>query len=57
VLLNGGTVFKEKYGGRSIPQHYLLDRDGKIAYSHLGWSAGDQRELERKIEELLKPRT
>jgi len=47
-------LFKETYGGRSIPQTYLLDRDGKIAYSHLGWSAGDQGKIEQEIERLLK---
>lgn len=54
VLLNGGKLFRENYGGKAIPQVYLLDREGKVAFTHLGWSSGDQKELEQQIEELLK---
>lgn len=54
VLINGGKTFKGHYGGGPIPRLFLLDREGKIAYTHLGWGAGDQKELEQQVEKLLK---
>ncbi len=52
--MNGSKTFKGHYGGGAIPRLFLLDRDGKIVHTHLGWGAGDEKELARQIEELLK---
>ncbi len=31
---------------RSIPQIYIIDRDGKIVYEHAGYSKGDEEKVE-----------
>jgi peroxiredoxin len=38
----------------SVPQSFLLDAKGNIVYSHSGYVAGDEDELEEKIKELKK---
>ncbi len=38
----------------SVPQSFLLDEKGNIVYSHSGYVAGDEDELEEKIKELKK---
>jgi peroxiredoxin len=44
-----GKIFKVF----SFPTSYLVDRDGRVMYSHDGFEAGDELELERQILELL----
>lgn len=39
---------------QSAPQTYLIDKHGKIAFSHTGYKEGDQFDLEKQIEELSK---
>ncbi len=36
----------------SVPQTYLLDKNGKIVYSHSGYLPGDEDGLEKHIAEL-----
>ena len=36
------------------PQVYVVDKDGKIVYSHTGYSPGSENELLKKIKELKK---
>jgi peroxiredoxin len=36
----------------SVPQTYLLDKNGKIVYSHSGYVPGDEEELEKQIAAL-----
>ena len=38
---------------RAAPYTLLIDRDGTIAYTHEGYSPGDEITLEAKIKELL----
>jgi cytochrome c biogenesis protein CcmG, thiol:disulfide interchange protein DsbE len=38
----------------SVPQSFLLDAKGNIVYSHTGYVAGDEDELEDKIKALKK---
>ena len=56
VLENGeddqeivGSIFKV----RSFPSSFLIDRDGKVMYFHLGFEAGDEEHLEEEIQSLL----
>ncbi len=54
ILMNGDQVYRGAYRGRSIPQTYLIDPEGEIAYAHGGWSGdGDRKELEARIDKLL----
>ena len=38
---------------RSFPSSFLIDRDGKVMYFHLGFEAGDEESLEDEIKTLL----
>ena len=56
VLENGeddqeivGSIFKV----RSFPSSFLIDREGKVMYFHLGFEAGDEEHLEEEIQSLL----
>ncbi len=54
ILMHGDLVYRGSYRGRSIPQTYLIDQQGRIAYAHGGWSGdGDREALEAQIDRLL----
>ena len=44
-----GSVFKV----RAYPSSFLIDRDGKVMYFHLGFEEGDEEHLEEEILKLL----
>jgi len=44
-----GSLFKV----RSFPSSFLIDRDGKVMYFHLGFEAGDEEHIEEEIQSLL----
>ena len=41
----------EIYG---FPTSYLVDREGRILYSHIGFEEGDEIQMEEEIQRLLK---
>lgn len=49
VLLDTNSDVARKYYAQQIPYTVLLDKNGKIVYSHLGYMKGD----EKKVEELI----
>ncbi len=44
-----GNIFKV----RAYPSSFLIDRDGKVLYFHLGFEEGDEEHLEEEILSLL----
>jgi peroxiredoxin len=44
----------DQYAKEFIPRNFVIDRDGKVAYTTLGYSKEELAELVGKIEELLK---
>ena len=44
-----GNIFKV----RAYPSSFLIDREGKVMYFHLGFEEGDEEHLEEEILELL----
>jgi cytochrome c biogenesis protein CcmG/thiol:disulfide interchange protein DsbE len=44
----------EKYKVRGMPSSYLIDRNGQLYFSHIGFRQADADELESKIRTLLK---
>ena len=36
-----------------IPTSFLIDREGKITYKHIGYEPGDEEELKVKINQAL----
>jgi len=39
---------------QTVPQTFILDKEGKIVYDHSGYTPGDEYELEKKLKELAK---
>jgi cytochrome c biogenesis protein CcmG/thiol:disulfide interchange protein DsbE len=56
LLANGegeNEVVRSEFGVRGFPTSYLIDRQGRILFYHLGFSPGDEQELEKEIRRLL----
>ena len=57
TFLENGEGENEIVGGvykvRAYPSSFLIDRDGKVMYFHLGFEAGDEDHLEEEIQSLL----
>ncbi len=56
LLENGegdGEVVETVFGVRSFPTSFLISRDGKVLYFHLGFEDGDQAKIEDEILTLL----
>ena len=47
-----GTVSR-KYGVNAMPTSYLIDRQGNIVNTHIGFRNSDKDKLEQQIEDLL----
>ncbi|MHB8766641.1 MAG: TlpA family protein disulfide reductase [Deferrisomatales bacterium] len=45
-----------KYGVSVLPTAVVIDRAGRVAYYHVGYSPGDEVALEKKIAEALASR-
>ena len=54
VLYDTDNETARVYYAFDIPYSVLIDREGKIIYTHLGYMKGDEIELERLIIELLQ---
>lgn len=54
VLYDTKGIVARMYYAFDIPFYVLIDIQGKIVGSHLGYMKGDEIELEEKIESLLK---
>lgn len=46
-------VVRSIFGVRSFPTSYLIDRQGRIIFYHLGFEEGDEEKLEKEILQLL----
>jgi peroxiredoxin len=57
TFLENGTgdaeVVRSVFKVFSFPTSFLIDRQGRIMYYHLGFDEGDEVELESEIQELL----
>ena len=53
VLLDGQAQF-QAYGVNGIPCTYYIDKEGIVRYRDVGFGPGGEREIERKIQELLQ---
>jgi len=56
LLLNADPV-SNAYQVRGIPAFYVLDGEGKIVYSAVGFSPGHEKEIEKVINEELAKQT
>ena len=56
MLENGegeDEVSNALYKVLAYPSSFLIDRDGKVMFYHLGFEAGDEAHLEEEIQSLL----
>lgn len=53
VLLDPNGDMMRLYRFRSIPQIFLIDRDGTITFSKLGYSPGHEKRIIDEIEKLF----
>jgi peroxiredoxin len=56
ALENGegdAEVVKTMFKVSSYPTSFVIDRQGRVMYSHLGFEAGDEDQLAEEIESLL----
>ncbi len=53
VLLDENGAVQRKFNFRALPYTVLLDRDGHVIYSRMGYRPGDEQVLEEKLLALL----
>jgi peroxiredoxin len=56
ALENGegdAEVAKALFKVQGYPSSFLIDRNGRVMYSHLGFEAGDEERIAEEIESLL----
>jgi len=57
TMLENGEGDEEVAGAlykvRAYPSSFLIDRNGKVMYFHLGFEPGDEVQLEEQIQSLL----
>ena len=54
VLLDTNNEVARKYYAQQMPYTILIDKNGNIVYSHLGYMKGDEQKVEKLISELLE---
>jgi len=53
VLLDTNSEVARKFYVQNVPYTFLLDEQGNIVYSHLGYKKGDELQVKKRIENLL----
>ena len=53
ILLGNESDMRNSFNFSSIPQTFVLDKKGNIAFVHNGYAPGDEEELGEKLEALL----
>lgn len=54
VLSDANSELMQALNFQTIPQVFVLDKDGNIVYTHSGYVPGDEVEIEEKLIELTK---
>jgi cytochrome c biogenesis protein CcmG, thiol:disulfide interchange protein DsbE len=54
ILSDVKQDFQQAMSVQTIPHTYVVDKNGKIVYSHNGYLPGDEKKLEQKLKELAK---
>ena len=50
-----GNVVADKLQIYGQPTTYLVDRNGQIVFTHIGFEEGDELQMEKEIQKLLGP--
>ena len=43
----------QRYQPETMPSSFLIDKKGIVRFSHFGYRAGDEVQIEKEIEDLL----
>jgi cytochrome c biogenesis protein CcmG, thiol:disulfide interchange protein DsbE len=54
ILLDSNSDAAREFYVQDVPNTFLVDKKGNIVFSHHGYIRGDELELKKNIEELLK---
>ena len=54
VLADVKRELQKALNFQTVPQTFLINKNGEIVYTHSGYSPGDEYELEDEIKKLLK---
>lgn len=54
ILLDNNKEFQQTANVASVPHTLLLDASGNIVFEHIGYTPGDELELEEKMKALKK---
>ena len=54
VLLDTNNEVARKYYAQQIPFSVMIDKNGDIIYSHLGYMKGDERKVKQLVSEMLE---
>jgi peroxiredoxin len=54
ILLDPNGDLKRAMGVGNPPQTFLIDENGNIVYSHIGYAPGDEQKLYEELLKLLK---
>lgn len=52
ILSDANQQLQQALNFQTVPQVFVLDKDGKIVYSHSGYVPGDELEIADKLEQL-----
>jgi peroxiredoxin len=50
---NDAAIVAEVFKVYAYPSSFLIDRDGRVQYFHLGFELGDEKKMAKEIESLL----
>gem|GEM_PF-641791 len=53
ILLDTNKDVKRLYHVTGYPTTFVLDREGNVAYKHIGYTPGSEKDLKKEIEGLL----
>lgn len=53
ILLDTNSEIFQLYKGTYPPLSIIIDKDGQVAFSHNGYRKGDEKILDKKIQELI----
>lgn len=54
ILYDPNGDFKRAMGVQTPPHTFIIDGDGKVVWSHVGYTDGDEDELQEQLEALSK---
>jgi peroxiredoxin len=55
VLLDDRNVSEEKYNLYATPTTFIIDREGRIIFRHVGFGPDMEKMMAREVEALLEP--